>query len=59
KYFASAYDICKRDKYETLSPIGLLHHLDLPNTKWKDVTMVFVKELSKLRGYDSIQVLCD
>ena len=58
QYVASC-DICQRNKYQTLSPAGLLQPLLVPSKTWSDITMDFIGGLPKTLGADTILVVVD
>lgn len=49
----------QRNKTIALSPAGFLVPLGIPHAVWKDITMDFIKELPKAKGYQTILVVVD
>ena len=56
KYVAEC-DTCQRQKYEMLSPLGLLQPLHIPTQKWSEVSMDFITDLPTSEGKDSVFVV--
>jgi len=51
---------CQQGKYEHQKLGGLLHRLDIPEWKWKRITMDFVVTLPRtLRKFDIVWVIVD
>lgn len=57
--FVAACSTCQRNKYEALSPTGLLQPLPIPNKVWDDISMDFIKGLPKVQKLDIILVVVD
>ncbi|XP_075109217.1 uncharacterized protein LOC142181004 [Nicotiana tabacum] len=58
--FVSNCLTCQQVKAEHQSPTGLLQQVEIPEWKWKRITMNFVTRLPQtLRGYNSIWVIVD
>lgn len=52
-------DICHMNKSESVSYLGLLQPLPIPNQVWEDISMDFIEGLSRSRGKDTILVVVD
>ena len=58
-YVAACPD-CQRNKSSTKRPFGLLHPLEIPDSRWHTVTMDFIMDLPKSSsGYNAILVFVD
>jgi len=57
--YVQKFDVCKRNKYQILSPIGLLQPLPIPKHIWTDISMDFIGGLPKAGGMDTILVVVD
>jgi hypothetical protein len=57
--YVQACETCQRNKYQTLSPGGLLQPLPIPTQVWSDISMDFIGGLPKVHGIDTIMVVVD
>ncbi|CAJ2679805.1 unnamed protein product [Trifolium pratense] len=59
KAYVESCEVCQRNKYQTLSPGGLLQPLPIPTQLWSDISMDFIGGLPKVQGVDTIMVVVD
>ena len=59
KSYVESCEVCQRNKYQTLSPCGLLQPLPIPTQLWSDISMDFIGGLPKVQGIDTIMVVVD
>ncbi|KAL9409853.1 hypothetical protein AB3S75_048140 [Citrus x aurantiifolia] len=59
KLFVAEYDVCQRNKTETVHPSGLLQPLPIPDKMWEDISMDFIDGLPPSKGKTSIFVVVD
>lgn len=57
--YIQACDVCQRNKYQALSPDGLLHPFPIPTQVWSDISVDFIGGLPKAMGVDTILVVVD
>ena len=59
KSFVAQCNTCQQNKYETLSPPGLLQPLPIPHKIWTDISMNFIVGLPSCHGKSVIFVMVD
>ncbi|KAE9167490.1 hypothetical protein PF004_g28808 [Phytophthora fragariae] len=61
RQYCTSCEMCMRTKSSRQKSSGLLHPLDIPEQRWKHITMDFVVRLpvTKLHKFDSILVIVD
>lgn len=59
KNFIQQCYVCQQNKYETLSPAGLLQPIPTPERIWEDISLDFIVGLPKSATYDTILVVVD
>ena len=57
--YVSSCDICQRNKSRRHKPYGELQSLEVPYTPWSHISMDFIVELPKVKGYSIIWVVVD
>jgi hypothetical protein len=58
--YVALYDTCQRVKAKHQRPAGLLQPLQVPEWKWEEITIDFIKGSPRTQpGYDSIWVIMD
>ena len=59
KDYVASCQTCQTNKYEALSPGGLLQPLAIPDQVWSEVSLDFISGLPKSKGKDAIMVVVD
>ncbi|XP_044476613.1 uncharacterized protein LOC123204119 [Mangifera indica] len=57
--FVAHCEICQRNKYQAMSPAGLLQPLPIPDKVWEDISMDFIGGLPRTKKGDTILVVVD
>ena len=59
--YVSSCEKCQRNKYVRGRPVGHLNPLDVPSSRWSDISMDFMVKLPRTNGtdYDAIMVIVD
>lgn len=57
--YVAGCDVCNRNKYQALSPAGLLQQLPIPKHILEEISMDFITRLPKSNMYDVILVIVD
>ena len=57
--FIACCDVCQHNKYQAMSPAGLLQPLPIPKRVWDEVSTDFIGGLPLSHGFDTIMVVVD
>ena len=57
--YVSSCDVCQRNKSRRHRPYGELQSLEIPYTPWSHITMDFIVDLPRVKGYSIIWVVVD
>lgn len=59
KGFVRTYEVCQKNKHESISPPALLDPLPMPTQVWEDVSMDFIEGLPPSNSRTAIMVVVD
>jgi len=59
RQYVSTYDLCLRTKPIRQVPVGELHPLRIPNSRWDMLSVDFVVELPLSSGHDAVMTVVD
>lgn len=57
--YVASYEVCQRNKYQTVSPKRLLQPLSIPDRVWENISMDFIGGLPRTKKVDTILVVVD
>ena len=57
--FITGCQVCQENKYSTLSHVGLLFPLPIPQQISTDISLDFVEGLPSLKGFNSLLVVVE
>lgn len=57
--FVKRHDVCKRNKYETLCPLGLYELLPILSLIWEHISLDFIKGFAISHGKSVVLVVVD
>ena len=59
QHYIQQCDVCQCNKHDTMTSVGLLQPLPIPDRVWEDVSMDFIDRLSASNGFSIILVVVD
>lgn len=57
--YVASCEVCQRNKYQGMSPVGLLQPMSVPEIVWEDIFMDFIRGLPCTKKSDTILVVVD
>ena len=59
RQYVSTCDLCLRTKLIRQAPVGKLHPLQIPDSRWDTLSVDFVVELPLFSGHDTVMAVVD
>jgi len=59
RQYVSTCDLCLRTKLIRQAPVGELHSLQIPDSRWDTLSVDFIVELPLSSGHDAVMTVVD